>query len=148
MPHSRFAWHERIKAAEREYWVIRLAVERLLRAVRHDPTILGDGMRHGRIQDAWQHLEGTYLVRLFSEFESGLRSYWATIKKTRPQSEAQLNGVAARRDMPHAELTDAHAVRRYRNHLVHEREERAAVVPIATARRYLARYFSRLPETW
>lgn len=29
MPQSRFDWHERIKAVEREYWAVKTAVDRL-----------------------------------------------------------------------------------------------------------------------
>ena len=41
MRHRRFDWHERIKAAEREYWSERIAIDRLSAEAAHDPTLLG-----------------------------------------------------------------------------------------------------------
>ena len=42
-------------------------------------------------------LEGTYVIRLFAEFETGLRLYWATIRQTEPPTQHLLDGIAARR---------------------------------------------------
>ena len=80
MPHRRFDWHERIKAVEREYWSARRAVDRLLAEVVRDPSALGKGPSPRDLRSADEHLEGTYLVRMFAEFETGVRSFWRTIK--------------------------------------------------------------------
>ena len=76
MPQRRFDWHERIKAVEREYWSTRIAVDRLSAQVTHDPGILGNGPRPRDLESADENLEGTYLIRMFAEFETGVRSYW------------------------------------------------------------------------
>ena len=98
-----------------------------------------------RHRDAWRT---TYLIRLFAEFETGLRLYWATIRETEPPTQHLLDGIAASCDIPPGRLADAHAVREYRNSLVHERDEGMAPISIAEARGSLCRFFAFLPPTW
>jgi hypothetical protein len=142
-------WQSRIKAVEREYRAIRLAVDRLLEGARLDPTTLGDRVKQRDLSAASDALEGTYLTRMFAEFETGLRLYWATVRGTSPTTEHLLNAIAARRRVPDDQRDNAHPVRQYRNGLVHEREDdRAEPLSIAEARGYLCTYFSFLPPTW
>ena len=97
-----------------------------------------------------ERLDGTYIIRLFAEFETGLRLFWPTAKGTDPPSRTRdlLDGVAAYRRIPHDELKNAHAVREYRNLLVHERDEAMEPIPIADARHQLIKFFSFLPPNW
>ena len=92
-------------------------------------------------------LEGTYLIRLFAEFETGLRLYWTAKRKNPPPSRTRdlLDGIAAMREIRLEVLTNARNVREYRNILVHECEEATVSISIAEARRHLCRYFSFLP---
>jgi hypothetical protein len=146
MPQRRFDWHERIKSAEREYWSARIAIDRLSADVAHDTTILGDGPRPRDLRSADENLEGTYLIRMFAEFETGVRSYWRTIRPhSRTAVETLLSRVGDRCGMPVDLIQDAHTVRVYRNMLVHDRDEDVAAVTVADARRRLASYFARLP---
>jgi hypothetical protein len=85
---------------------------------------------------------------LFAEFETGLRLYWATIRETEPPTQHLLDGIAARCDIPPGRLAGAHAVREYRNSLVHERDEEMAPISIAEARGHLCRFFAFMPPTW
>ena len=114
----------------------------------HDPTILEGNLRHGEIVVASKNLEGTYVIRLFAEFETGARQYWAANWDTDPKTVDLLNGLAARCEIPDTQRDNAHLVREYRNALVHEREEKPEVVPIAVARSYLCHFFSFLPPRW
>jgi hypothetical protein len=150
MPHTRFDWHERIKAVEREYWSARAAVDRLSALVVRDPNELGEGLRPRDVQLAAANLEGTYLIRMFAEFGTGLRSFWKTLKpRAHPRMEVLLESVAARcRTMPDPILEDAHRVRKYRNKLVHERDEEIEPVTINEGRSHLAKYLARLPMEW
>jgi hypothetical protein len=75
MPYRRFDWHERVRAVKNEYKSVRIAVDRLKSAVANDPTVLGTDPKPANLGAADRNLEGTYLVRLFAEFESALRSY-------------------------------------------------------------------------
>lgn len=147
MPHSH-EWQSRIKAVEREYVAMRQAADRLLEAASADPTILLENLRHREIVRASLNLEGTYVVRLFAEFESGARQYWRANWATDPKAVDLLDGLAARCGIPDTQRDNAHRVRDYRNSLVHEREEKTDRLPIALARGYLCRFFSFLPSQW
>jgi hypothetical protein len=147
MPHNH-QWQSRIKAVEREYLAMRQAADRFQQAALTDPTILREKLRHGEIVMASKNLEGTFVIRLFAEFETGARQYWAVHWPTYPKTSDLLDGLAARCGVPDLQRTKAHSVREYRNGLVHEREEKAQEIPISEARSYLCRYFSFLPHQW
>jgi hypothetical protein len=148
MPHNHYEWPVRIKAVEREYASTRLATDRLLKEARRDPTVLTGELKVRNIVDASEHLEGTYIIRLFAEFETGLRLFWKTIRDTEPSTQDLVNGIAARRGIPQERVASAHAVRVYRNALIHEREEEVEPIPIAEVRGHLCRFFAFLPPTW
>ena len=149
MPQSRFDWHERIKAVEREYWAVWTAVNRLADAVAQDPTLLGKISKPRDLTAAVERLEGTYVMRMFAEFETAIRSYWRTIKpKARTPVEVMLNRVADRLTVPTNVRLSVHSVREYRNHLVHERDQDLDPVAIKDARHWLATYLARLPKQW
>jgi hypothetical protein len=149
MPLNRGEWLGRIKAVEQQYAAVQLAVLRLRGEGRDDPTILTGDIQHRHIVAAERELEGTYIIRLFAEFETGLRIFWATERESHPPTRDLLNGIAAMRNVPDALREHVHAVREYRNSLVHEREdEEVEPIPIAVARSYLCRFFSLLPPQW
>jgi hypothetical protein len=148
MPHDLSGWIERIKSIERDHGSTRLALERLLEAARRDPTILTGDLKLRDVVEASGRLEGTYLIRLFAEFETGLRLFWATIRETEPPTQHLLDGIAARRGISPDRLAGAHGVREYRTPLVHERDEGMAPITIAQARGHLCRFFAFLPPTW
>ena len=148
MPHDLYGWIERIKSIERDHTSTRLALDRLLHDARRDPTILPGDLKSQDIAKASERLKGTYLIRLFAEFETGLRLFWATIRETEPPTQHLLDGIAARRGIPPDRLAGAHAVREHRDSLVHERDEGMVPVSIAEARGHLCRFFAFLPPTW
>src|SRR5947207_2118597 len=137
MPNDLHDWLRRIKSIEREHASTRLAVDRLLEEAYRDPTILTGDLKLHDIIIASEHLEATYIIRLFAEYETGLRLFWKTIRDTEPVTLDLLNGIAARRGIPHNRVASAHAVRVYRNSLVHERGEEVVPISIAEARGYL-----------
>ena len=69
MPFNR-EWQSRIKAVEREYVAMRHAADRFRQAAIDDPIILRGNLRHREIVVASANLEGTYIIRLFAEFET------------------------------------------------------------------------------
>jgi hypothetical protein len=75
MPSTRFDWHERIRAVENEYRSVRVALDRLILAEATEQGLLPARTTPASLGVASANLEGTYLVRLFAEFESALRSY-------------------------------------------------------------------------
>jgi hypothetical protein len=147
MPHNH-EWQSRIKAVEREYLAMRQAADRFRRAAHDDPTILREDLRHREIVAASTNLEGTYVIRLFAEFETGARQCWVATWGTHPRTADLLDGLAARCGIPDTERDNAHSVREYRNGLVHEREDDPEVIPIGRARHDLCFFFSFLPRQW
>jgi hypothetical protein len=138
-----------VKAIEREYSALRLAAHRLVEQARDDPSILKkDAIGSRDLGNASQNLEGTYLVRLFAEFETGLRLYWATIRPSHPRTEDLVNRVASKRKISDELIKAVHSVREYRNSLVHEREDETNPVSLSAARSCLCEFLSRLPENW
>jgi hypothetical protein len=97
-----------------------------------------------------ERLEGSYAVRLFAEFETGLRLYWAIARSTDPPSRTAhlIDGIAATRRIPDHLRKNVHRVREYRNSLIHERDEPTAPIGISECRGHLCRYFSYLPPIW
>lgn len=141
-------WQSRIKAVEREYVAMRYAADRFWQAALDDPTILEGNLRHGEIVVAARNLEGTYIIRLFAEFETGARQYWGTRWATDPRTVDLLDGLGARCGIPDTQRDNAQWVRAYRNALVHEREDMPEAVTIAVARSRLCHFFSFLPPQW
>ena len=106
-------WQSRIKSVETEYKAMRQASERFKKMALDDPSILEIGSEHRHLVTACAKLESTYLIRLFAEFETGVRQYWATQKSKRPNTTDLLKGTASRRHIPTTELELADSVRKY-----------------------------------
>ena len=122
MPGEAFKWMGRIKAVEREYGAIRFGTDRLLVAANSDPSILEGQVRRPDIRTASDRLEGTYIVRVFSEFETALQHFIRAFRIRRPRvAEVLVNRVRDRGHIPQAHADAVHQVREYRNVLVHER---------------------------
>ena len=150
MTHDRSDWIERIKEVELEQDALRVAVDRLSILARSSPADFRDDVNLSIIKKASERLEGAYLIRLFAEFETGLRLYWPTARRTNPPSRTRdlLDGIGATRQITAPQISHAQAVREYRNALVHERDEAIKPISLAVARRHLCRYFSFLPPSW
>lgn len=141
-------WLELIKAVAREFLIAHRATELFMVVVERDPAELPAGTKKRDLQAASDNLEGTYLLRLFAAFESGLRSYWDTMRTTKPPVRDLIDSIAADRKAPEELRDDVHEVRKYRNALVHETDNEAESVPLAEARRRLCTFFARLPDNW
>jgi hypothetical protein len=147
MPY-RDEWQTRIKSVEREFIVMRQAADRFEQQARKDRSILLENLRHAEIRSASKNLEGTYLMRLFAEFETGARQFWRTRRRSVPGTAVLLARLADLVRIPDPLLGDCDRVREYRNSLVHEREDGVEAVPIVEARGHLCRFFSFLPREW
>lgn len=145
---KRDEWLERIKAVAREFLVAREAVGRFIVVLERDPTELPTGTKMSDAHAASVNLEGTYLLRLFAAFESGLRSYWTSIRTTKPPVRDLVDSIAGDRRVSDELRDEVHEVREYRNGLVHESDEEAEPVLLAEARRRLCTFFARLPDNW
>ena len=151
MPPKRIEWIDRIREVEREFKAIHVGATRLLADARNDPTILAlEAIRPRDVENAAARSEGTYIIRLFADFETGLRSCWNSVRATDPPARTRdlIDGIAAMRQIPDSHRDSVHEVRDYRNALVHERDEPINAIDIADARHRLCGFFSHLPLEW
>jgi hypothetical protein len=131
MSRNRDDWLTQIKAVERDYLAAEFAIDRLLESAHADPTILRRNLGIRDLTQASARLEATYFIRLFAVFESGLRGFWQVQRRRRiPRTEHLLNSVASARGIPNDLRVNTHAVRRYRNSLVHEQDEEIEPIPV------------------
>ncbi len=140
-----------MNAVYREYLAATVAADVLRDRLRHDPGLLEENELRARdFGNFRDHLAGTYLIRLFSEFEAGLRDLWAGgfRQSTSPPMRDLLPAIAARRLIHEDVFAGADGVRTYRNFLVHEVDDEAEVLTVRESRQRLSRYFSFLPLTW
>lgn len=144
---SAFLW---IQAVEDEYEAAKASLALAIRRTREVPARPDhelDNVEPSHLALCADHLEATYVVRLFAEFEAILRDYWATRRKTRPMMETLVASVATQSNMPDDWVTDVQAVREFRNDIVHHRV-RAAIHTFQHCRSRLARFVSMLPQRW
>jgi hypothetical protein len=149
MPSEAFVWGTRIKSVEREYVVARLAVDRLDQHTRENPEVLKADLRYRDIGMVVDHLEATYLLRLFAEFEVALRNYLRASNLRVPRNAEPL--IDKGRDKAHIANDDAlkvHAVRRYRNNLIHDDADPVLPVSIRVATRDLGTFVAWLQRYW
>jgi hypothetical protein len=147
MLHERTAWIIRIKDIEREYQTIETILN-IQFDNWHGLHLQYEHVSKGDIHQCRVQLEPTYLVRLFAEFESGLRSYWHTISIRKPRTEHLCNSVGSRCRVENELLHGVHAVREYRNYIVHENFLPKQPITMSQARSWLCQYFARLPVSW
>jgi hypothetical protein len=93
-------------------------------------------------------LEVNYMMRLFSEFEGALRDFWVrTVRNTRPGMEVLMDRVADRLDMSPVHRAAAHAIRDYRNDIIHQ-NPRALTHTFGDCAKALGTYLGWLPQQW
>lgn len=149
MPAEAFNWMGRIKTVEREYRAIRFGTDRLIAELAIDPTILIQEVRRPDIKTAAGHLEGTYIVRVFSEFETALGHFTSAFGIPRPRTaRALIERVRSRGRISQADTDAVHRVREYRNVLVHERSAAATPVSIRETVAFLCTFLSRVQGIW
>jgi hypothetical protein len=148
MPDEAFNWMGRIKAVEREYGAIRFGTDRLIEAVNDNPAILRS-VKRPDIGTASARLEGTYIIRVFSEFETALQHFILAFHLRKPGgTEPLINRVRDRGHIPQPDTDAVHRVREYRNVLVHERSKPVAEVTIRETTRFLCTFLSRVQMIW
>ena len=145
-------WMKRIKAVEREFQASQFSLVRVASATKQDPTILVNDLQVRDIDKATEHLEGTYIIRVFAEFETGLRKFWnrnrAKEQKKQTPAEVLVDNVAAQARVPTDTLTQVHKVRILRNLLAHETEKKIDDVSMSEVRSCLCQYLHNLYHIW
>jgi hypothetical protein len=149
MPNEAFVWGTRIKSVEREYVVARLAADRLDQHTRENPEVLKGDLRLRDVGMVIDRLEGTYLLRLFAEFETALRHYLRAFRIKAPNNaEPLINKVRDRAHIANDDALKVHAVRRYRNNLIHDDAAPAPPVTIRVATKDLGTFLACLQRYW
>jgi hypothetical protein len=148
---STFEWPEKIKSVEREHSAMRIAADSLIASVSRNPGQLEAHIRIRDVQRAADRLDGTYIIRLFAEFEAGLREFR---KASKPQAASAirardlLDSIAANQRIPHDQHGEAHKIREFRNAFLHDHLQPAATIAVRDARASLCKSFSFLPPSW
>lgn len=149
-----FEWFDRLKFVEREFRAVSSAVGDLRNAVRDGKLSAPNRTTLRDLDAAFDRLEPTYLIRLWAEFETAARSYYASLthdQESRIRAVDLINTVAAvRRGRAIAEAVrvQVHGVREYRNSLVHERDAPVLPVSLVEARRRLNTFLGKFPKHW
>lgn len=142
---------ERLRAIEREWRVASIAAANLGEYLRANPSALAKGrLKTVDYRNFRDNLEPTYLIRIFAEFEAGLREAWARAlhQATTPRMRDLIDAFSARCVISQEWRDCAHAVRAYRNTLLHEGGDDVPPVGLCEACGWLCRFFSRLPHEW
>ncbi|MGC8639652.1 MAG: hypothetical protein ACP5XB_07205 [Isosphaeraceae bacterium] len=137
-----------------EYKVALVALSRFQAGVqRAQPGFsLPRGTQPRHVDQAFEELEGTYLIRMWAVFEAAWVSFWryrtghaGTIKTMHLIQWAE--GVQEGHKAADNVTDDVNRVRLYRNFLVHG-DNPAPRVPIENAKRFLNRHLVKLPDQW
>ena len=146
---------QRIANVAQEFLAAMTAAQWLQSCQEADPSF---GDQHGweakAGMDFCENMEATYIVRMYAEFEAGLRDYWKThLNRDSHPPMVQLVRYAIPNQMFSQDtIDDADEMREYRNYLVHDTEDEVPEgvrrFTMAEARRCLCAYFGRLDPRW
>jgi hypothetical protein len=147
---------DRVKGAERECYVVAAAVNHYGQSVQASDAHLPDKTSPRDLVTAADKVESTYMIRIWAEFETALRSYRRHITGDPDDRISTINlidwtaGVKRDRAISEDVRDDVHEVREYRNYLVHERDDQDPPdeVVIDVARTRLNTLLHCLPINW
>jgi len=110
MSNERSDWLSRVKAVEREHTAMRFTADHVLRSLGEGAVELEEDLKRLDVTRASDRLEGTYAIRLFSEFEVGLKDFLMAqgVKKipgTRSRSSIESPHTSSSRDRSSTMLT-------------------------------------------
>ena len=148
MPSDKYDLIGRLKAVEREHIALRFTTDHVLRSLGEGGVDLDDNLKRLDVNRASERLEGTYIIRRFSEFEVALKTFLRErkVKKIPRDAKPLINRVASYAKFSGQILDNAHVVREYRNKLVHDLvygipDEQRMTIRTATSR--LCTFLSR-----
>jgi hypothetical protein len=146
---------QRIANVAQEFLAAMTAANWLRERQEADPSF---GRHHGWEAkagiDFCDNMEATYIVRMYAEFEAGLRDNWMTHFKrdTYPKMVQLVRHAIPNQMFSQDTIDDADDVRKFRNYLVHDIEDEVPEgvkrFTVAEAKRCLCAYFGRLDARW
>ncbi len=136
----------RLVAVEREHATALVAIDLLLSELKADPSFLQPRLEARDAKSLAKNVEATFLIRIFAEFEGGLRVVYREVlgKQKRPNVETLVNRIAVSNAIAGPDLDRVHEVRRYRNSLIHADSEQVDRIELKAARSRLCKYLSRI----
>jgi hypothetical protein len=144
-----FAWLTRLKSIEREYTATRLAIDRLKQHTVENPNILVENLKFGDVKGASDRLENTFIVRIFSEFESALKHFLRAQGVGIPRSvKGKINNVKELMKIPQDDAKLAHRVRINRNNIVHDSNNKVEPVTMRESTKFLCTFLGRCQRAW
>lgn len=144
---------DRLAGVRDELAVVGSAVAEAIRLLEARHPALSDAIVKGAgletLRASARHLEMTYVLRLFSEFEGVPVDYWrdGMRRGTRPAVSVLIDRIAANRLVSPEHRAGADAVRECRNDIIHQQEQGAAL-PFDECKAHLGRFLSWMPEQW
>jgi hypothetical protein len=141
---------QRLRAVESEFLVCAAALVPVERRWHEFATTdEWSGRSLQEVRAARARLEGTYIIRLFSEFEGCLHYHLTTtpgLTHIPHTAQALINRVALRNHIPNDIRLAVHQVREYRNSLVHTAAGIVPAMSFRDVRRALNQFLAILPE--
>jgi len=153
---ERQAFIDRIKDAEKEYRVVISALEVYHQSIVKGSIQLSASIAPRHVISAIDKAESTYLIRMWAEFETALRSYRRFLTGDSEDRIATSNlidwmaCVRQGRAISEDVRDNVHSIRKYRNSLVHERDDTdpPEAISIEIARKQLNTMLHSLPFDW
>ncbi|HEY4330027.1 MAG TPA: hypothetical protein VGN88_09845 [Phycisphaerae bacterium] len=135
-----------------EYMVCFRAIGRLRLEMIQNPA-LGPKIKltNAAVKRALTHLESTFVVRAFAMFEAALRELWSAAfdRKTEPPVRVLVDAIAsAVKHIPHGFIKDVHAIRQFRNSIVHLNLLAPRNYSLVQTVHALRAYLSLMPREW
>ena len=146
---------ERIVRIAQEYLAADTAAALLSAELKVDPAYgyaRGWSARAG--SDFAHNLVATYIIRIYAEFEAGLRDYWQNHlgQPSHPPMYQLVRHLIPNQRFSQDCVDNADDVRVYRNFLVHDFLEEVPsdmlTFTVFDAKKHLCEYFERLDATW
>src|SRR5205085_1887635 len=148
-------WLKRMANVVQEYMAGRTAADWLNSQTGPDPSFgWTKGWEPAAGEAFSDNLETTFIIRLYAEFEAGIRDYWESYRgrDSNPPMEVLLNQSVPTEAFTQDVIDDADDVREYRNALVHDMggplRPGVIIFPLRQAQRALSTYFSRINPRW
>lgn len=80
--------HDRLKNVRRGYEAATRTVNVVIRFVKENPAVGREiDLTVSDLRTVASELHDVYFARMFASFESSIRHYWASIRKTKPLTE-------------------------------------------------------------
>ncbi len=151
----RAKWLKRMASVVQEYLAGQTAADWLESQIRPNPSFgRSKGWEPAGGEAFIENLEATYIIRLYAEFEAGIRDYWESYRgrDTRPDMITLVRHAVPTEAFSQDVIDDADDVREFRNVLVHDMgsvlRPGVVVFMLRQVQRILSTYFSRIDPRW